>query len=295
MNFSPFTPDNIRQMQEKQIAYKQLEKLGNVWVSPDIAIEKPVIVQPGEFKQGANIILNKRDLPVMDITRGAAGALNWSVRSFLAQSGIEIRFHCSSLTDNVLKYINEGKSVSVPVDIINYGQRAVELNGNAMRFFWVNDRNRLRGKDLVNIIKSGEFSVEGIEGEDWYLGGSEQDEKFTTNGKDSDKGLCVVIRLKPKKYYVPYSSEPIKRDESIKIREQLSTILAEMPEGQRSDFEIGETPKMKLSSSIVGVINMGAEAGQRHINSPFIDAGSDWPIRTETNGLDYIDVFVYRK
>jgi hypothetical protein len=293
MNFSPFTPDNIKQLLEKQRAYAQLEKLGNVWTSPDIAIEKPVIVQPGEFKQGANLILNKKDLPKIDINRGAMNALNWSVRSFLAQSGIEIRFHGGSLTDGMLKDINEGKSIPVPVSIENFGQRAVELNGNAMRFFWVKDR--LHGKELVDVIKSGEFAVEGVEGKDWYLGGSEQDEKLTTTGKDSDKGLCVVVRLKQKKYYVPYSAEPIKRDESVKIREQLSTILAEIPEGQRFNFEIGETPRMKLSSNIVGVINMGAEAGQRHINSPFIDAGSDWPIRTETNGLDYIDVFVYRK
>ena len=126
-------------------------------------------------------------------------------------------------------------------------------------------------------------------------GGWEQDDKITTNGKDSDKGLCVVIRLKQKKYHVPFSNQPIKRDESMKIRDQLSTILAEIPEGQRFDFEIGETPKMKLSQNVVAVINTGAEAGQRHINSPFIDAGSDWPIRTETNGLDYIEVFVYKK
>ena len=47
---------------------------------------------------------------------------------------------------------------------------------------------------------------------------------------------------------------------------------------------------------IVAVINTGTEdSGQKHIRSPFVDSESDWPIRTETNGIDYVEFFLYRK
>lgn len=297
MSLGSFTPDNLIHLSERERSFEQLEKLGNVWIGPDVAIEKSVVVQPGQLLlQGVNIILNKKDLPMIEITRGAMGSLNWSTRSFLAQSGIEILFHESSLSDNMLKNINDGKNVSVPLDVINYGQRAVELDGKIMRFFWVNDSKRLRGADLVNTIKSGEFTVEGVEGEDWFLGGSKEDEKIITTGADSNKGLCVVLRLKPQKFYIPYAPEPIKKNDSKNTRDDLSTVQKPIPDGVELNFEIGETPKIKLGLNIIAVINTGAEKGQKHINSPLIDSGSDWPIRTETlHGLKYIDFFLYRK
>jgi hypothetical protein len=297
MESSPFTLNDIHGLQERQKAVEELEEIGNVWVSPYIAIEKATVVNPGQLIQNVGIILNQKDLPSgLDITRGALGSLDVAGRSFFAQTGIEIRFHSNSVTDGLIKDLKEGKNVSILVDITNYGQRAVELEGNIMRFFWANDRNRLRGADLLDTIKSGEFAVDGVEGEDWYLGGYESNEKFTTTGEGSDKGLCVVIRLKQEKFYIPSASEPIKKNSSMKIRDQLASLLVTVPENAELGFEIGETPKVKLSQNIVAVINTGAEQGQRHINSPLIDAGSDWTIRTETvHGLKYVEFFLYRK
>jgi hypothetical protein len=296
MVLGSFSPDNINRLKERQTSVEQLQQLGSVWLGPDIAIEKAIVVQPGQFLlKGANIILNKKDLPAIDLTKGAFGSLEWSMRSFLAQCGIEINFHRDVLTENMFKDINEGKDVAVPIDIKNYGQRAVELEGNVMRFYFVNDANRLRGEEIVNTIKSGEFFIDGKEGEDWYIGGYDPEDKFATTEERSKEGLCVVVRLTPEKFNIPYSSEPIKRDESMKIRDQLSALLVKMPDGQRSNFEIGETPRIKLGPNVVAVINTGAEDGYKHIRSPFVDSGSDWSIRTETNGLDYVEFFLYKK
>lgn len=294
MNFSTFTPDNIKQLQEKQRAFGQLEKLGgNTWVSPDISIEKTTIVNPGQLIQGANIVLNKKDLPAIDITRGAMGSLAWSMRSYLAQSGVEIMFHQSSLSDEMLKNLNDGKDTLVSVDIRNYGQRAVELDGTVMRFFWVNDRNRLQGEDLVNVIKSGEFSVEGVEGEDWFLGGYEPEEKIAINEEKSKEGLCVVLKIQPQRFYIPSAEEPVRIKNS---RRDLPQFLRPIPDGLELNFEIRETPEIKLGPNIVAVINMGAEKGQRHIYSPLIDPGSEGHIRLEIlHGLEYVDFFLYRK
>lgn len=293
MSFGLFTPDNLKRLDERQESFEQLEKLCNVWISPDIAVENPIVIPPQRLIRGVNIVLGKKDLPAIDITRGAMGSLAWSVRSFLAQSGIEIRFDCNSISDNMLSDLSDGKDILVPVDVENMGQRAVELNGTVIRFFWVNDNRRLRGEKLLDAIKSGEFSVEGVEGEDWFLGGSDQEEKIMTNGEKADEGLCIVLQLEPQKFYVPYAEEPVRIKNS---RKDLSQFLRPIPEGMKLNFEVGETPKVKLGQNIVAVINTGAEKDKRHIRSPLIDPGSEGHIRTETlHGVEYIDFFLYRK
>jgi hypothetical protein len=295
---NPFKPEYLKTGQEGIDAREQLEKVGNVWISPDIRIENSLLAPPGQLLlAGAHIILNKRDLPPIDLTKGAFGALSWSMRSFLAQCRIEIEFHRESVTKHMLEDLNDGKDISVPVDVINHGQRAVELEGNVMRFYWANDFKRLRGDDLVAAVNSGEFYVEGKEGEDWYIAGSQVDPEFPPTEEKPERGLCVVVKLKPEKFYTAPAADPIRRNESRKIRDQLDTLLVKMPEGERSEFEIGETPHIKLGPNIVAVINTGHEdsSGRRHIRSPLIDAGSDWPIRTETYRLDYVEFFLYRK
>ncbi len=292
-----FTPDNLKQVREKQRSIEQLESLGNVWISPDISIEKPIIVNPGELIQGVNIKVNKKDFPAIDITKGGLGALSLSVRSFFAQTGIEVRFHNGNVYDEMLRDIESGKDTLIPVDLENYGQRPVEVNGDIMRFFWVNDRKRLRGADLLEKIKSGEFKVDGVEGEDWFLGGSNEKDKFTTTGGGSDKGLCVVVKLKPEKFYIPPASEPVKKDSGKSTRENLVSLLQPIPEGMTTELQIGETPRIKVGPNIVAVINLGSnERSQKHINSPFVDPGSDWNIRTETlYGLEQVEFFLYEK
>ena len=288
----------VKYLYERQKAVSQLEqKLGNVWISPDIALEKPVVVQPDELLyQSNNIILNKKDLPAVDITREALASLDWSVRSFFAQTGIEIMFHPSSLSDEMVKDLNERKNVAVPVNIKNHGERAVEVKGDVMRFFYVNKNKRLRKEKLLQTIKSGEFAIEGVEGKDWYLGGWNIDEKLPINGEGSDQGLCVVVHLKPEKFYIPNASEPVKKDNSKSTRDNLAELLKPIPEGVEPYLKIGETPRIKLGENIIGVINLGAEKGQRHIYSPLIDSGFDGPIRTETvDRLDQLDFFLYRK
>ncbi|OGI60703.1 hypothetical protein A2641_02265 [Candidatus Nomurabacteria bacterium RIFCSPHIGHO2_01_FULL_37_25] len=262
-----FTPENLKQLSEREKSVEQLEKLGNIWIGPDIAIEKPVIINPNQLTQGVNIIVNKKDFPAIDITKGGLGSLSWSVRSFFAQTGVEISFHNSNVSDDMLKDINSSKNTLIPVDLKNYGQRPVEVSGNVMRFFWANDSKRLRGAELLNKVKSGEFVVDGVEGEDWFLGGYNEEDKFTTTGKGSDKGLCIVVRLKPEKLYIPHTSEPIKKDNTKSTRENLLGLLQPIPKGVNANFEIGETPRIKLGPNIVGVINLGVnEKNQKHIN-----------------------------
>lgn len=303
--------DSFQYLINKEKTISQLEKLGNFWTGSDIKIEKPVVVEPDKYSYLENkIILNKKDLPPVDITRETLSTLEYSMRSFYAQTGIEIMFHHAEMTDAMIKDLADGKNAPVPVSIKNYGQRAVEVSGDVLRFFW---RGKpLHGQELLNTLKSGEFSVEGVEGEDWFLwnyeaeykpkgqGGIlwdlEENRRMTTKDKDAEKSLCIGVRLKPEKLYIPNADEPVKRDSSKKIRDNLDTYLRPIPDGMKLDFEIGETPHIKVGKNIIAAIGTTAEKGQKHIYSPLIDSGSNWPIRTETvGGLDVIDIYLYKK
>lgn len=294
---SPFTPDNIRDLQEVQNAFTSLEKLGRSWIGPDLSPDRVVVVNPGQLIRDLNITVDKASLPPLEINRGILKHLNLSVRSFYAQTGIEIKFHGSKVSDEMLKAINNGEKVAIPIDITNYGQRAVEIDGSVMRFFWVNDKKRLRGQDLVKKIKSGEFAVEGVEGEDWYLGGYSEEDKFTTSSPKADEALCVMVRLKPERFYIPPAEEPVKKDSTKSTREDLANLLRPIPEDANLVFEIGETPKMKFGDNIIGVLNVGwTDGGGKHIQSPLIDPGFNWTIRTETlHGLSEVEFFLYEK
>jgi hypothetical protein len=293
MFLGSFSPENLKHLHESETSFEQLKKLGVFWISPDINVEKPVVIPPQQFTRNINIVLNKSCLPNIKITRGAIANLKWSTRSFLAQNGIDIIFHESSLTDEMLKEIDDGKDVLIPLDIFNHGQRAVELGGAVMRLFWVNDNKRLRGENLKEAINSGDFSVEGKEGEDWSYGYPDPKENLSAI-PDYNDALCIVLKLKPEKYYTPYDPEPVKIQNS---RRDLHKYLVPVPKDKHLDFEIGETPKLKLSNNILAVINQGSNhEGQKHISSPLIDPGSDWPIRTETTkGMSHVDFFLYRK
>lgn len=297
MSFEQFTLDHIKGLEERQDALAQLEKLDSVWIGPDVAIEKSVVVNPGQVIQGIDLIINKKDLPSIDITRGAFKSLSLSVRSFYAQTGIDVLFHGSEVTDAMLKDIENGKDTKIPINVVNYGQRSVEVNGNVMRFFWVNDKQRLRGENLVNTITTGDFVVDGIEGEDWFLRGNEESDTLTTLEGKFNNALSVVVRLKPDRFYIPSATEPIRKDNSVGTRENLSELLQPIPSDTKLDFEIGETPKIKFGPNIIGIINTGVtDEHHKHISSPFVDPGFDRPIRTEIlHGANEVEFFLYKK
>lgn len=290
-----FKNEDIFNMNDHMIAIEQLKKLGTFWIGHDISLEGKTIIQPLGLTMGINIIVNKKDFPEIDINRGSLGALNWSTRSCLAQSGLEVRFHRSNLSEKMLKEINEGKDVAIPIDIQNLINRSIEIEGSVMRFFWVDDNKRLRGEDLHNVINSKELVIEGEEGKDWTFGGVdfEDDIKGMNTFSESQlKDVCIKILLK-EKFYIPESKEILR----VNSKKDLPGILKEIPGNLKERFIIGETVKVKLAENIIGVLNTGVyDGGQRQSFSPLIDGGFENVIRTETiDGLRYIEMFIYRK
>ena len=293
--FEPFKLKDIQKIDLGPEALKTMqEKLGNVWMGPDVNVEGVTVIQPGEVNRNLKILISKENLPPVPINQGTLSLLKWSVRSFLAQSGVDIRFHEAELSQEMINTIESGGEVAFPVEFENFGQRAVEVEGKVMRFFWVNDQNRLQGDELREIIGTG-LIIDGEEGKDWFLGDADWDLKDTEEHFPGTqrKKVCVVVRLSKNKFYIPPSSEPLRVRDN---KGRLAGILQPIPEGANLKFQIGETPHIHLSENITAVIPTTPSEQGHHIHSPLIDPGTDWSIRTETVGLDLdsIELWIYK-
>ena len=278
---------------------EKLRNLGDVWIGPDIALTNPSIVGP-KSAVTTTIELNASHLPPIPVNRGALKHLEWSTRSFYAQTGIDIRFERSALTEEMIEALAKGDTVAIPITIANHGVRAVQVGGDVMRFFWTNFKDRLKGKELFDAITSGSFGIEGVEGEDWFCVDVEGNKVGSENG---DTAASVVVRLTPERFYIPNNTEPVQKNPAQGTRQNLAELLTPITDEDLS-FQIGETPRMRLDQNTVGVIHLNvydegelgvAKHGQFHIHSPLIDPGFEGPIRTETlQGMSYIEFFVYR-
>jgi hypothetical protein len=182
----------------------------------------------------------------------------------------------------------------------NYGDRAIEFEGEATRFFWTNEKNRLTGKELRDAVLS-DIKIEGEEGKDWFIAGAdygfENDEFIKLNMENKEfaekmKEIIIVFPMK-KKLYIPKDDKPL----NIGSRKDLEDALKPVPEDDDPDFYLGETPRVELGENVCGIINTGAyDNAKRHLISPLIDPGFKGKIRTEiVNDLEYIELFVYRK
>jgi hypothetical protein len=289
-----FKPEHLMNMHNHKNAVEHLKELDTFWIGPDVYLKEKVIVPPlGEMVE-SNLLISKNQLPDMDINRGSLQSLQWSVRSVLAQSGIETLFSPHDLSDEMVQKLSRGEEVAVPIKIINHGERPIEIDGACMRFFWVDDSKRLRGEDLKSII-GNELVLEGEEGKDWSLGGLnlDPDQEYLKHAYTGEMDtVCVKLPLTNTKLYIPAADEPLR----IKSKKELPEVLREIPSNLTLNFKIGETTRVALGPHIVGVINTGAYDEGRHIRSPLIDPGFEGAIRTEiTHDLNYIELFIYKK
>ncbi len=278
---------------------KLREGVSGFWSGRDIPMKEKQLVEPKGLIF-SEVILTKENFPNVEVDWGVLRSLNLSTRSRLAQCGIEIKIDYDRVTSDDIEKMNKGEEVPVPVIVENYGDRAIEFEGEAVRFFWMDEKNRLRGKELRDAILS-DIKIEGEEGKDWFIAGADYDsendelsqrnvknEKFRENMKD----IMIIFPMK-KKLYIPKDDKPL----NIGSRKDLEDALRSVPEDDDPDFYLGETPRVELSENVCGIINTGAyDGGKRHLISPLIDPGFKGKVRAELLGnLRYIEIFVYRR
>ncbi len=278
MEFKPEQFSN--KIMQSQEARKKLEGLYSVWRGGDISIILDQVIPAKTLIKNVPILITKEQLPPIPMNRGALGILSHSVRSFFAQSGIDIKFSAYDISEEEMKKIEKGEPAIIPIHVYNNGERGVMLHGRVMRFFWMDFTKRLQGEKLREAMGT-KVSITGKEGVDWVL--DDVPEMMDDVQKDAYKQVDIKINLTDKKYYIPQSPEPV----NINSRKDLSAVHVPIPKEleDKLDFKIGETPYIELSDNVMGVIETGGyDGGSRHIASPLIDPGFSGPIRTEITG-----------
>lgn len=284
-----------------QEAGKELEKLGGFWSGPDMEIAEKQIIDK-KTSQVAYLSVSREDFPPGELNWSIFRCLQFSTRSRFAQAGLEIIFRPDSFSEGDMERINNGEKIDVPVVINNQGTRPVEVEGGVVRFFWVNENNRLSGEELKSAVAS-QMEIEGEQGKDWFYSNSNFESEETMKQDDKHEPVCrssgpqrelaIVFPIR-KKLRIPESDEPLK----IGSRKALEDALVSTEENADPEtVEIGETPKVKLSEDLYAVINPGvSDTGGMHRNSRLIDPGFSGAIRTEMiYGDKSLELFVYKK
>ncbi len=289
-----------RQAVLSENAEKKLERqLPGFWRGRDIPMKEKQLIGPKSLIF-SEVILTKEDFPPVEADWGVLRRLSLSTRSRLAQAGIEIRIDYDKVTSEDMERINSGEEVSIPVLVENNGDRAIEFEGEATRFFWKNERNRLTGKELRDAVLN-DIKIEGEYGKDWFIAGAdygfENDEFIKSNMeneefRDKMKEIIIVFPMK-RKFHIPKDNKTLK----IESRKDLEDALRLVPEDSDCGFCLGETPRVEFGENVCGIINTGAyDNGKRHLISPLIDPGFRGVIRTELlDDLSYIELLIYRK
>ncbi|MBP9762368.1 hypothetical protein KBD34_02005 [Patescibacteria group bacterium] len=265
-------PDLIKTTMER------LKALGGYWISRDVKMENSLTIPARSIaRDEVTISLTKEDLPPVPLSRELFTLLNWSTRSYLAQIGIEVDFDADCVTDEMLLGLNEGRQVSIPVDILNLSNRPIEVSGGIMRFFWVNEDQRLRGEGLAGAVNSQQIMIKGVAGADWMI---------------NEGGTAITLPIR-QVFAIPTSEEVVR----ISGKKDLPGVQMPVSQVEETEFKIGETPPIRMGKETVGVINWGVQdLGGRHTRSPLIDPGFEGPIRTETvNTQGPISLLLYRK
>lgn len=291
----------VRQAVISGRAYERLENgLPDFWRGADIPVKEKQVVAP-KTQIFSEIILSKENFPPVEIDRGVLRVMNLSTRSRLAQAGIEIRIDCDRIGTDDIESANRGKKVAVSAMIENHGERAVEFEGDATRFFWANERKRLAGKELREVVVK-DVKIEGENGKDWFIADAEygikEDDDMIRMNMDYEefrkktRDIMIVFPMK-QKLYIPKNDKPLR----IASRKDLEDALKSVPKDHICDFCLGETPYVEFGEETCGVINTGSYGGgKRHLASPFIDPGFKGRIRTELlNNLEYIELYLYKK
>ncbi len=264
------------------------------WVSADLHTLKEVYVNPHTSELMSFIV-------PPDIARrlrsGNPYYYNIATRSRIAQIGLEVGPYSTSmaLIEQTLephgKKYKENHSMYAQVEVMNHSERAIYVPGGITIFRLLHKASSsLKGAELLRAIAERVIRVSGDYGKDWvwdFSNGSKKDEDI--------KG--IKFKLDPASHkWMPPSSDPsplnlnnIVQLGSRQYRDYIDSLLVPISASSEPSLTISETiSQLTLNGAhalIYPLVKVLAEHGRtKHINSLFVENGSNWRIRTETFG-----------
>jgi hypothetical protein len=288
----------------------------------DVCVSEDTILLPDREWTKVGVIITRENLPPLDgVWIEDLSFLLGSLKSRRAQSGVQLfELPGALLADRVdeTAYFRNYDRKMLPIDpddprfreksdflyeqechglknifnvpqkdsvlVANMAARPIRLDkGMGLFRYYLPLTAPVSGKELIALVTDGEIFIDGKQGLDWDI------------FEDKGNPIGVMVRIDPQRErWIDDQGEPIYiNDTDRNYRRSLDQMMSPLPKNGQV-LCIGETPRTRLSKRVDGVIyrltsptidgSDWLERANLHINSLVIDAGSDWPIRTETIG-----------
>lgn len=252
----------------------------------DIAITKSVILKPHDMTI-VPVRITMDSLPAFnEIYPNNIAAMRTSTRSRHAQRGLDVD---DKIALELAKYPEDSfkKGIDLLCRVTNWSERASELDQgtNLFRFiYWNSIYNNVRDEELKDAIRHGAITIHGEW--KWWL-------QHDREGKERIRG--IFTKIQDEWTHIPeqrFQDDPIKISDTVRnYRSVVSFYHKPVPEDRKKPvLMFAKTPPIKLEG-VEGILSRHAvitKEGQEfqefagwHINSLFVDDGSDWPVIVE--------------
>ncbi len=259
---------------------------GKLWKGPDVAAAANLMVQPGDT-EFVPIRIPYDQLPFLK--KNSVQSLDFvkvSVRSRFAQMGLEIGgargmvYHSHKDETGRIGAFNGTRPEVAYVFAKNHTARPLLIPQDEQVFrYYHNDESLAYNRsEVLQLLRDGNIHVEGEPGRDYML----------TTG-----GLALRVQ-EDNRFIIPASIDPMDpRTLGKDFRKDIeSQYMKQAPKTTFSIFFVGQTSHLTLSDQVEAELDFNTyHYNQRlqpvygyHINSRFIDAGSDHPIKVEILG-----------
>ncbi|MDO8498489.1 MAG: hypothetical protein Q7S44_01770 [bacterium] len=264
----------------------------------DVTTTQEVVLEPGRLNQ-VPVEVTTEHAPQSSNHEGTTSPrgslrnqdLSSSLRSRFAQLGLDLMdYDLTQHISRALEGSDDEVKVRVPAPIINYCARPITvLEGTRLfRFFSNFSSNLITGECLKAMVASGKIKVDGEPEKDW-------DWHWRYGGNNPGVGDMITgirVKVRPLGWIPPDSPQPICiSDSEANYRQTIDSLLdPRLPSGLKQVLWIGETPHLKLDENVdalldrkvpPGLTNFCHGAWGLHINSLFVDGGTNWPVRVE--------------
>lgn len=264
------------------------------WISNDLHTAQAQTISP--HSEGLLHIFVPREV-VQRLGSSQPHYYDIATRSRVAQVGLEVGPKSTSmalivqtLKPHGRKY-KKGQLMCAQIDAMNNSERVINIPGGTSLFRLLQKgQQSLKGKQLIEALQNGKITISGDYMKDWrfeYKNGSQKEQHI--------KGIIFRIDPASHRWILPspdYTAINLGEIANLKsrYRDYIDQLLVPIPVSNQGILTISETSSsLRLSGThalIYPLVRLvtGEYGTSHHINSLFVQDGSDWRIRTEILG-----------
>jgi len=264
---------------------------GGCWAGPDVHTMDRITLPATSSLINVPICITPGSLPPLSMcTEDVLHLFHWSVRSILAQQGMNIEgIQMDTTPGDWLAFTKKQRPLTAHALIQNLSFRPIDIPAGTGIFRFFSDASitkRLEGRSLMSAIQTLDIQIEGLV----LQKGSIEPPFFWiyAPNKPIAQSYIIGIRipLNPEwHHYFPPSDAPtgilVDSESFIDTRPRIAALLTPVPDNiDRDIFWLGQTPPVHLTQKVAGILSKRPSNNSQptglHTSSRYIE-----PLRTQ--------------